>query len=1443
MVNIRKKLGRWSVCTALVLCMLLTLLPCPASAADETTGNAIQNASFEEPAFNNYFYQQLPASSVPAWSTTAKENKIELVSKRYDGKVLHIGEGKVEADIPDGEQFAELNADEESTLYQDLDTLAGHVYEWGLDHRGRSGIDKMVLIIGPAQATAPSKPTKTGRDQFMQMTEWAEKNAEALGLSVPDVGCSKKVVVYSTPFAENGGFSGGNSEEHPAFSATSSDIYTEAWSLWIIADDNAEWGKYGTNSDAYNGEAGVGGGLDYQCSYEVPAGQTKTTFAFCAYSAKNANKTIGNLIDDLDFRLYDTAVVSATSGGSGRVSTDINGIEKATKVPESTSVSALVRNGYKMKLEAYEPLNPVSGTAADAEFTGAFITLGDGSGRREFIPAADWIRSESEDQTTATYTNSFEITAPVEVVLIFIRTPTVTYEANGGQEYIYETDAADPTNVVSFRPAVDGTPIRTEYTSHAAVGQDDNWKFDGWLLARKDKLLPAVHTVSYDQDSGTFAIQSDGSELYRDQVKGLTLVAQWRWKQSAIMELRNGQGAYTKDANCGTVLVEPAEVSDETPNSDGDGSCSYFAKAGERVTMTATVNPGYRFLGWFQKTGENGDQLQRVSTAESYTYTVAWEEVQTLYARYAPIQTVTYQWTTDSAKLPPTLPMLPSQETVARWQFYQPRQPAVTKVPDRVDNIPGNWVFTGWKDDEGEFVTVIEVTNDVVLTGEWAFVANSKYTVTYVSGDDPEQNWLPADLPEWKQESQIYEGDPVAVPAAPDIPSASQNKLVCNGTSLQGTWAFLGAKRSDTGKVLQPGDSFTMPAKNVTLTGQWKFTPDTFTIKYNLNGVEDNPPEPQNAYDYPEDVTVKGGFDSTKTGIPIGANVVLRDFTANAPHGTYFAGWSTSNTDGMGITLYQGGQNVSSNSLGVTSDGTEVTLYAIYRDIHSVTVQFSSNDPNGGTVSVGSGMFEATKDPEDFFLVSGNDVTSTAVPSSGYHFAGWYRKNGDTLISVSSNNELTITGGALEDILNSENWGETSHVFYYVAYFEPNQFTVRFDANGGHGTMDDRAFQTESPAGGNADLPASAFTRPGCDFAGWATMPDGDVAYYDQQTIFLKENITLYAVWREKKVSLSYRSADERMGSVSQAAETLWAISDTEAAGSTAQPNSGYQFMGWYDAQGNLLSENLTYVPQQTGGVWREATYYARFAKIRYDDGGHSSHTDTKKEPQTPPTLDSVHHTAYIMGYADGTIRPNNPITRGEVATIFFRLLSDETRDTYLTYSSGYSDVPDDMWCSTAVSTLSSMGIITGYSDGTFRPGSYITRAEFAAIASRFDSDEDAPDAPFTDTQNCWAIREISRAYARGWVNGYGDGTFRPSANITRAAAITLINRVLQRLPETAGDLLSGQRTWSDNPADFWAYLAIQEATNSHAYIQKGNGYETQTEAIPNRNWAAEFER
>ena len=258
----------------------------------------------------------------------------------------------------------------------------------------------------------------------------------------------------------------------------------------------------------------------------------------------------------------------------------------------------------------------------------------------------------------------------------------------------------------------------------------------------------------------------------------------------------------------------------------------------------------------------------------------------------------------------------------------------------------------------------------------------------------------------------------------------------------------------------------------------------------------------------------------------------------------------------------------------------------------------------------------------------------------------------------------------------------------------------------------------------------------------------------------------------------------------------------------------GYTFTGWYADK--ALTEPIDDIRMTAN-----KTVYAGWEKTG-----------------VPDRLNGDDHFAYIIGRDDGLVHPEATITRAEVATIFFRLLTDEARAEYLTETSPFHDVAPDAWYATAVATMEAMGIVEGRAPAVFDPDAPITRGEFAAIAARFDSDPYHGDDRFTDISGHWAAEYINQAAVKGWVEGQPDGSFAPDRSISRAEAMTLVNRVLGRLPETADDLLDGMITWPDNPPGAWYYLAVQEATNSHDYGRKADTvHETWTGLQPVEDW------
>lgn len=262
-----------------------------------------------------------------------------------------------------------------------------------------------------------------------------------------------------------------------------------------------------------------------------------------------------------------------------------------------------------------------------------------------------------------------------------------------------------------------------------------------------------------------------------------------------------------------------------------------------------------------------------------------------------------------------------------------------------------------------------------------------------------------------------------------------------------------------------------------------------------------------------------------------------------------------------------------------------------------------------------------------------------------------------------------------------------------------------------------------------------------------------------------------------------------------------------------APVRESYTFTGWYADK--ALTDKITNV-KMTGNK----TVYAGW-----------------KATGVPDMLNGDDHDAYVIGYPDGNVHPQGNISRAETATIFFRLLKADTRDGNLTAENVFADVANGKWFNKAVSTMAKLGIVKGRSAESFAPDAPITRAEFAAICARFNTKPTNTSNSFSDISGHWAEAEIERAVAFGWIAGYPDGTFRPDTYITRAEAMTMINRVLCRMPQDEKDLLRTMVVWPDNKPTDWYYLAVQEATNSHEFERKGTVNEKWTKLTSAPDW------
>ena len=813
----------------LSLCLLVTMLLPLTAAADDTPDNnnrKLQTGSFEEgPTFTGN-YSQPDQKDVPSWNTTAFEGKIELFKENTNTYI-----NGVTLKPTAGTYAAELNADEESTLYQNVNTSPSSIYEWGLDHGGRTTMDTMALVIGPKQSVDPSKPNKAGRDQFMQMVDWLIQQGKT---SVKDrAGLGEQLTVYSKKFAASGAFE--DNAGNNAFSLTPSTIYTEEWHIWIMADGKATsgtnpWGHYGSNAEGTAGSDTGSGSKSVDLSkyylYTVPAGQTETVFAFVSVGCKdNQGRTYGNFLDNINFQLYHPLSGSSTTHGSAVIggsdgTTEGAGGSDGHKVTVGDKLATYVTDGEPLKVQAI-----VKKADADAgcEFVGVYYTKQDEHGNPQtvFLQLAGneiedtgsltneqkkgkWIKSTNTNGDTI-YTYYLEgITSATDLHFVFIKNPTITYDPNGGKAYVVERtyNTNEAPNVYSFKPAVlkgntggvdttsGATPsdkptemFISPYVSKAAEGQNDGWKFMGWLLTgdtvenvqdsvgkvNADKLgsllLPAVHTVACDYSvhdathqsaaqyfkiygksvTTTATLQSkengevkgvtwtDNGEtkVYANVHKGLTMVAQWRWRQAFVPQVGSGTN-YTDSDNGGTVeITSVTNTSDTNYNAayNANGGKSYHAETDETITATATAKDGFTFEGWYDASGK------LVTTNPTYTYVETKESVNTYYARFSGSVTQTYirqvkngdKWedTTDN-----------KIGTLGRYTYTDAPGTSISSTA----TAGSGYKFVGWYDSTGNKVADTMLTNSgatisYTTTGDATYYARfeTAYTVKFAA--------------------------------------------------------------------------------------------------------------------------------------------------------------------------------------------------------------------------------------------------------------------------------------------------------------------------------------------------------------------------------------------------------------------------------------------------------------------------------------------------------------------------------------------------------------------------------------------------------------------------------------------------------------------------------------------------------------------------------------
>lgn len=503
---------------------------------------------------------------------------------------------------------------------------------------------------------------------------------------------------------------------------------------------------------------------------------------------------------------------------------------------------------------------------------------------------------------------------------------------------------------------------------------------------------------------------------------------------------------------------------------------------------------------------------------------------------------------------------------------------------------------------------------------------------------------------------------------------------------------------------------------------------------------------------------------------------------------------------------------------------------------------------------------EAKDNPSDTARIAGN--YELCKPEISYIVDGKKCSDDPLTVAIGDGNNHTVGVKVDHALLQSEQGTDDEHVYFEYCWWDEvaDENGSNFTVNGPRSDIETDLFST-----------ASSNVDPNRKYVTQNAIPITDIKHERINHSYYLVEIFGYHVNENGKPTLFYQSGHNFIGSSPGTATTnqryafqvkVDEVRVIEAscgengsinpAGKVSVPKGGNQTFAITPDNGYHIADVL--VDGKSVGAVKEYTFKdvteghtiaVTFAKDSSGGGGGGGHRPKPKPTVEIPDddalgLNNTDHFAYVVGYENGEVQPQNSITRAEVAAIFFRLLEDGIRSENFTHQNDFSDVAADAWYCSSVSTLSRMGIIAGYPDGTFRPNAPITRAEFAAIATRFDNNGDKTPVSFTDIIGHWAEGEITVAANHGWVSGYGDDTFRPQNQITRAETMSLVNRVLKRLPETPADLLPDMITWTDNAdTSSWYYLPVQEATNSHYYEFKENSkHEKWTELRETRDWS-----
>ena len=801
-----------------------------------------------------------------------------------------------------------------------------------------------------------------------------------------------------------------------------------------------------------------------------------------------------------------------------------------------------------------------------------------------------------------------------------------------------------------------------------------------------------------------------------------------------------------------------------------------IADAGYTPTVPANMQD-YTFGGWF-------DNQKCEGSAYVFTGKKMPAHHLTLYAKWVPKTYTVTVYDVDRTTDIETFTDVPMGGTILESQ-----------MPEGKVTLGAGDTFLGWMDmqDHMPFHFDTRIHRDYQL---YAKTGNAEqFAVTYALGDGSGK--APVDSNKYARGAQA-----VVLPATGVTPPTGKVFLYWSAAG-DSTRCYPGGKLTVTG--------------NMTLTAVYGQKTEAVTVTYHSNFATD---EPYTTAEMPNNSTIKlPGY--TDLGLPENP-------------GYTFAGWNTQ-ADGLGTT-YMPGEKVLVDTM---EPGNH--LYAIW--------------------------VKGTGTPyEVHHYLERLEGAYPAVPNEKDNLRG--ETGAWTAAAAKSYDGFTPMGFAQEMI-------KADDLTVVKIFYTRNSYLLTYKDS-----LSAEVYASQTYKYGAAVTAIAAPTKTGYTFTGWsptvpAKMPAEAVTVYAQwrkntpdTVVFDPNNIngktlaakslTVYsgsAPWETFEVVVKEPAGTQRSSGTVGLSGGSQSASFTDFDLITFPAAGTYTFtVGEVDRNTRYMSYDrnlytLTVKVEEKGGMLVISdVYYTNAAGRSYRDfpivfsntyGSYTPYVPVVP-PKTPDKLNADDHFAYVIGYPDGGVHPHATITRAETATIFFRLLTEKTRKDNLTKYHSFRDVPQGAWYNAAVATMAKLKIITGYPDGTFQPDAPVTRAEFAAIAARFDEKSARTTASFRDIYGHWAERYISRSAELGWIRGYTDNTFRPDQSITRAEAMALINRVLNRNPESKDDLLRSMNIFNDNlDTAKWYYLDVQEAANSHDFIRKANGYEMWKKLRADPDWKA----